>query len=166
MPPKIDPNETKIVIVRATGGESTPSSVLAPKVGPLGLSPKKVGDDIAKATQNYKGLKVTCKLIVKNRVATVEVLPSASTLVIQALKEPLRDKKKEKNIKHSGNIPMSDIIEIAKVMRPRSQARSFSGTVKEILGTCLSVGCTIDGESPRDIIRKIDSGDVTVPDLE
>jgi len=164
MPPKIDPNETKIVIVRATGGESTPSSVLAPKVGPLGLSPKKVGDDIAKATQDYKGLKVTCKLIIKNRVAVVEVLPSASTLIIQALKEPPRDKKKEKNIKHSGNITLDEVVEIAKILRPRSQARTFAGTVKEILGTCLSVGCTVDGESPRDIATKIDSGEVTVPE--
>jgi len=166
MPPKIDPNETKIVIVRATGGESTPSSVLAPKVGPLGLSPKKVGDDIAKATQNYKGLKVTCKLVVKNRVATVEVLPSASTLIIQALKEPLRDKKKEKNIKHSGNIPLSEIIDISRIMRPRSQARTFSGTVKEILGTCLSVGCLVEGQSPRDIMLEIDSGEISIPDEE
>jgi len=164
MPPKVDPGETKIVIVRAVGGESTPSSVLAPKVGPLGLSPKKVGDDIAKATANWKGLKVTCKLTVKNRVATVEVVPSASTLVIQALKEPLRDKKKEKNIKHSGNIPLSEIIAIAKIMRFRSQARTLAGTVKEILGTCLSVGCTVEGESPRSIVEKINSGEIPIPE--
>ncbi|KAF8373064.1 hypothetical protein PRIPAC_79493, partial [Pristionchus pacificus] len=30
---------------------------LDPKVGPLGLSPKKVGDDIAKASGDWKGLK-------------------------------------------------------------------------------------------------------------
>jgi hypothetical protein len=36
-------------------------------------------------------------------------------------------------------------------MRPRSNAREFSGTVKEILGTAVSVGCTVDGEDPKDI---------------
>jgi hypothetical protein len=35
--------------LRATGGEVGASSALAPKIGPLGLSPKKVGEDIAKA---------------------------------------------------------------------------------------------------------------------
>ena len=73
--------------------------MLAPKLGPLGVPPKKAGDDIAKATMAYKGLKVTVRLSIQNRQATVEVLPSASTLVIHALKEPPRDKKKEKNSK-------------------------------------------------------------------
>jgi ribosomal protein L11 len=39
------------------------------------------------------------RLAIQNRQATVEVLPSASTLVIHALKEPPRDRKKEKNSK-------------------------------------------------------------------
>ena len=37
------------------------------KVGPLGLSPKKIGDDIAKATADWKGLKVTVQLKIQNR---------------------------------------------------------------------------------------------------
>jgi len=163
MPPKADPNETKIIFVRATGGECPASATLAPKVGPLGLSPKKLGDDIAKATGQWKGLKVTCKLTVKNRVATVDVVPSASSLVMKALKEPPRDKKKVKNIKHSGNITMEDVIEIARVMRVRSQARDFSGTVKEILGTCMSIGCTVDGQTPRDLTVKVNSGELDLP---
>ena len=60
-------------------------------------SPKKVADDIAKGTQDWKGLKVTCKLTVQNRNAKVEVIPSAAALLVKALKEPPRDRKKEKN---------------------------------------------------------------------
>ena len=37
MAPKIDPNEVKIIYLRATGGEVGASSALAPKIGPLGL---------------------------------------------------------------------------------------------------------------------------------
>jgi large subunit ribosomal protein L12e len=97
MPPKFDPNEVKYVVLRCVGGEVAGGSALAPKIGPLGLSPKKVGEDIAKATQTYKGLKVTVRLVIQNRQAKVEVLPAASSLVIAALKEPPRDRKKEKN---------------------------------------------------------------------
>ena len=44
------------------------ASSLAPKIGPLGLSPKKVGEDIAKETaRDWKGLRVTVKLTVQNR---------------------------------------------------------------------------------------------------
>ena len=67
MPPKFDPNEVKYIYLRAVGGEVGATSSLAPKVGPLGLSPKKIGDDIAKNTAEWKGLKVTVQLKVQNR---------------------------------------------------------------------------------------------------
>jgi hypothetical protein len=38
--PKFDPSEVKVIHLRATGGEVGASSALAPKIGPLGLSPK------------------------------------------------------------------------------------------------------------------------------
>lgn len=150
----------------------------------LSQAPKKVGEDIAKATGDWKGLRITVQLTIQNRQATVAVVPSASSLVIRALKgtsyfhfhdslintanpflsEPPRDRKKEKNIKHTGNIPLDEIFSIARIMRPRSLAKTFAGTVKEILGTAQSVGCTIDGQPPHDIIDSINSGDIEVPD--
>ena len=139
--------------LRAVGGEVAATSALAPKVGPLGLSPKKIGDDIAKATQDWKGLKVTVELKIQNRQATVSVIPSAAALIIKALKEPPRDRKKVKNIKHNGNITFDDVLNAARVMRPRSMSRDLAGTVKEILGTAQSVGCTIDGELIPNILR-------------
>lgn len=81
--------------MRVTGGEVGAASSLAPKIGPLGLSPKKIGEDIAKDTaKEWKGLRITVKLTVQNRQAKVSVVPSAAALVIKALKEPARDRKK------------------------------------------------------------------------
>lgn len=56
-----------------------------------------MSDDIAKATGDWKGLKITCRLVVQNRQAKVEVVPSAAALIIKALKEPPRDRKKVKH---------------------------------------------------------------------
>ena len=94
MPPKFDPQAVNYVYLKVVGGEVGATSSLAPKIGPLGLSPKKVGDDIAKATQAWKGLRITVELNIQNRQASVSVVPSASSLVIKALKEPTRDRKK------------------------------------------------------------------------
>ncbi|KAF5104903.1 hypothetical protein DV451_000296 [Geotrichum candidum] len=160
MPPKFDPSEVKIIYLRATGGEVGASAALAPKIGPLGLSPKKVGEDIAKATKNYKGIRVTVQLTIQNRQATVSVVPSASSLVIGALKEPPRDRKKEKNIKHNGSIPLEEIINIAREMRSKSFAKSLEGTVKEILGTAQSVGARINGKPAHLTIDAINNGEV------
>ena len=37
MPPKVDPNEIRIIRIKVFGGEGGPASTLAPKLGPLGL---------------------------------------------------------------------------------------------------------------------------------
>ena len=65
----------------------------------------------------------------------------------------------EKNIKHSGNLDLDTIIEIARVMRDRSCARKLAGTVKEMLGTAVSVGCTVDRCDPREIQAKVSLAD-------
>lgn len=109
-------------------------------------------------------MKVTVKLIIQNRQAQIEVVPSAASLIIKALKEPARDRKKVKNVKHNGNLTLDEIIKIARTMRPRSMARKLEGTVKEILGTAVSVGCTVDGQHPQDVITKIKEGDIEIPE--
>lgn len=78
--------------------------------------------------------------------------------------EPPRDRKKEKNIKHSGNVTFDEILDIARTMKSKSLAKHLSGCVKEILGTAQSIGCTIDGQPPHDVIDGINSGEVEVPD--
>lgn len=41
-------------------------------------------------------------------------------------------------------------------------ARKLAGTVKEILGTAQSVGCTVDGQPPHDIIDKINDNEIEI----
>merc|ERR1712127_1041103 len=161
---KADPNEIKTIIVRVPGGEVPPVPALAPKVGPMKLSPKSEGEDLCKATKDWKGMNVTCKLHVLNRKVTVEVVPSATAMVIKALKEPPRDRKKVKNISHDGNITWDDILSAARVMKDRSMAKDLSGVCRELLGTAHSIGCTVDNEHPHDLIEKIRAGEFEVPE--
>merc|ERR550514_2098723 len=82
----------------------------------------------------WKGLKVTVKLAVKNRQATPSVVPSASSLIIREL--------------YPNGVPPTD------------------GTVKEMLGTAFSIGCTVDGKHPRDVQEEIDNGELEVEPYE
>ncbi|CAG8731785.1 4194_t:CDS:2, partial [Racocetra fulgida] len=123
----VDPNEIKIIYLRATGGEVGAYSTLARKL---------VGEDIVKATADWKGLCVMFKLTIQNCQAAFSVVPSASSL---ALKELPSDHKKEKKNKHSGNIILDKVI-----------VKTLKGTVKKILGICNRVGYTVDGQSLKD----------------
>ena len=164
MGPPAPAGEEKVVILKATGGEIGSASALAPKLGPLGLSPKKVGEDIQKATMDWKGIKVTVKLSVVNRVATPTIVPTASAMIMRELKEPPRDKKKVKNIKHNGNVTLDSIIEIARKLRFKSMAKKLSGTTLEVLGTAMSIGCTVNGQDAHEIQAQIQDGTITVPE--
>eukprot|EP01126_Amoeba_proteus_P019514 TRINITY_DN2007_c0_g1_i4.p1 TRINITY_DN2007_c0_g1~~TRINITY_DN2007_c0_g1_i4.p1 ORF type:complete len:169 (-),score=21.44 TRINITY_DN2007_c0_g1_i4:52-558(-) len=159
MPPKQDPSIPVDITVRVTGGVSGNPASLAPKVGPLGLSPKKIADDIAKVTKDWTGLRITVHLRVQNRQAEITVVPSAAALLIRALNEPKVNAPKGTPTHHKGNLTIDDIVEVAACMRPRSMARSFKGTVKEILGTASSIGCTVDGAPPSAALEKLEAGE-------
>ena len=77
------------------------------------------------------------------------------------MKRTGRDRKKVKNVKYDGNLTFDQVLGIATVMRDagKSLAKEYSGTVKEVLGTCVSLGCTVEKKSPKDIQGEIDAGE-------
>merc|ERR1711879_689010 len=123
-----------------------------------------IGDDIVKGTSAWEGIRVTVRLTIQNRAAKVDVEPNATSLVIKELKEPLRDRKKTKNIKHSGNLTKEQLFGVVRQMRSKSLAKEFKGTVKEVLGTCNAVGCTVDGQKPTSLQQAIDNEEWVIPD--
>lgn len=164
MPPKaaFDPNAIHFLYMKVVGGEAAPAAALAPKCSPIGMPPKSVADAIQKSTGDWKGMKVEVEIKIQNKKAEVRVLPTAAPLILKALKEPARDRKKTKNIVHNGNLKLDQIIEIAKQMREKSMSAEFVGTVLEVLGTAVSVGCNVNGDSPKKITAGIKSGEIDV----
>jgi hypothetical protein len=57
-------------------------------------------------------------------------------------------------------VALEEVIDIARQMRYKSFSKELKGTVKEVLGTAFSVGCQVDGKSPRAINDAIDSGEI------
>merc|ERR1711967_115237 len=115
-------------------------------------------------TMSWKGIRVLVKLTIQNRQAKVDLVPTATSLIIKELKEPVRDRKKVKNITHSGNITKEKLFDIARNMRFKSQSKEFKGTVREVLGTAFAVGCKVDGKKPMDILAAMDEGEFAVPE--
>lgn len=66
-------------------------------------------------------------------------------------------------VKHHGNLTLDQIVEIARKVRVRSLARELKGTVLEVLGTCSSMGCSIEGKAAHDISSEIKSGELKIP---
>ena len=154
-------DEMKFVSMKVVGGEAPSNAVLSAKLSPYGCNPKKAGETILKGTKDYTNIRIYVKLSIQSReIKNVEVIPTCSAYIIKALKEPKRQRKKEKGavFKHTGNLSFEEIKKIAQNMRPKSLAREMKGTVKEVLGSCVAVGITVDGKSPKDVQKEIDAG--------
>ena len=154
-------DEMKFITMKVVGGEPPSNAVLSAKLAPFGCNPKKAGETISKGTQEYTNIRIYVKLSIQSReIKNVEIMPTCSAYIIKALKEPKRQRKKEKGavFKHTGNLSFDEIKKIAEKMRAKSLAREMKGTVKEVLGSCVAVGITVDGKSPKDIQKEIDDG--------
>ena len=154
-------DEMKFITMKVVGGEPPSNAVLSAKLAPFGCNPKKAGETISKGTQEYTNIRIYVKLSIQSReIKNVEIMPTCSAYLIKALKEPKRQRKKEKGavFKHVGNLSFDQIKKIAENMRPKSLAREMKGTVKEVLGSCVAVGITVDGKSPKDVQKEIDEG--------
>lgn len=154
----------KEVEVLVVGGQATPGPPLGPAIGPLGLNVKQVVDKINEATKAYAGLRVPVKIIVKeDRSFEIKVgLPPVSALIKKELN--LEKGSSNPNREFAGNLKMEQVIKIARLKKEKSLSYSLKGVVKEVLGTCVSMGIKVEGKNPKDVIREIEEGKISIPE--
>jgi len=151
--------EKKIIEALVAGGQATAGPPLGPALGPLGLNVMTVVNKINELTKDFSGMKVPVKIIVDVETKEFEVevgTPTASALIIKELKieKGSGDPGKEK----VGNLSFEQVVKIAKMKRPELLAKDLKGAVKEILGSCVSMGVTVEGKDPKEVQKEIDEG--------
>ena len=148
----------QVVEVLVPGGKASPGPPLGPAIGPLGLNVKDVVDRINEATKDFDGLSVPVKIIVKeDRSFEIEVgIPPTSALIKREL--GLEKGSNKTGREFVGNLTMEQVVKIAKMKSSETLSMSLKAVVKEVLGTCLSIGVTIEGKNPKDIQKEIDEG--------
>jgi len=162
MPPKVDFSKLVVLKIRVCGGEPGPAQQMGTKLGPLGLQAKKVNEDIIKMGKEWKGIRVPIELSCQNREAKVQIKPTAAALIIKDMGNYQRDRKKQKLENRAGNVTFQQVKAVAKFQQEegKSQSREFMGTVTQVLGTCLSLGCTVDGKSAKLVTAQVKSGEI------
>jgi len=146
-----------VIEVLVPGGKASPGPPIGPALGPLGINIKAVVDDINAQTASYNGMQVPIKVIVddkKNVTLEVGIPPASALVLIEAGIE--KGSSAEETV---GNITFVQAIKIAKMKRQSSLSYELKNTVKEVLGTCLSMGVTVDEKPARDVQKAIDAGE-------
>jgi large subunit ribosomal protein L11 len=150
----------RVVEVLVPGGEASPGPPLGPAIGPLGLNVKEVVDRINAETKQFSGLSVPVKLIVHDdRTFDIEVgIPPATALIKQELGISKGASKREV----VGDLTIEQVKKIAKMKMEEVLSYDLRGAVKEVLGTCLSMGVTVEGKDPREVQKEIDEGKIVI----
>jgi large subunit ribosomal protein L11 len=150
---------TESVSVMVEGGKATAAPPLGPALGPLGINIGKVVADINTKTQSFKGMQVPVVVSVtkETKEYTITVgTPPASALI---KKEAGVDKGSGKpHIDHIADLMIEQIIKIAKMKEDNCAGKTLKARVKEIIGTCNSMGIMVEGKHARETIKLVDEG--------
>jgi len=151
--------EKKIVDLLVSGGQANAGPPLGPALGPLGVNTMAIVTKINELTKDYAGMKVPVKVAVDVEDKTFEVTvgtPTASALIVSELK--IEKGSGTPNTEKVGNLTMEQVVRIAKVKRPQLLASTLKSATKELIGTCVSIGVTVEGKDPREVQDEIDQG--------
>ncbi len=151
--------EKKVVELLVSGGQATAGPPLGPALGPLGVNVLAIVNKINELTKDYSGMKVPVKVTVDPETKEFEVsvgTPTTSALIVSELK--IRKGSGTPSTEKVGNLTMKQVMSIAKLKRPELLAKTLKAAAKEVLGSCVSMGVTVEDKDPREVQREIDEG--------
>ncbi|HJJ46646.1 MAG TPA: 50S ribosomal protein L11 [Methanocorpusculum sp.] len=147
------------VEVLVPGGRATAGPPLGPALGPLGVNVKAVVDDINKKTAEFNGMTVPVTVAVddkKNVTLTIGIPPTTALVMKEA---GIEKGSGTPNTEKVGNLPLDAVIRIAKMKMEKMLSYNLKEAVKEVMGTCVSVGITIEGKSAKEVIAMVNAGE-------
>jgi large subunit ribosomal protein L11 len=149
----------KTISAIVEGGKATAGPPIGPALGPLGINAGAVVAEINKQTAAFAGTKVPVKIIVDTKTKTFRIevgSPPVSELLKKEAKIEKGSGTAGKEVK--GDISLETAVKIAKSIRGKNLSKSLKDTVKEVLGSCLSMGITVGGKNPKEVIKEINEG--------
>jgi len=140
-------------------GDMKPNPAISQKIGPLGLNLGKIIQDVNKATSEFKGIKAPVALDIDTKTKTFKVevsTPPTSELLKKEF--GLEKGSGEPNNIKVANAAIEQVISIAKTKQQALLTEDFKKAVKNVLGTCVSLGILVENKNAKDACKEVDEG--------
>jgi len=150
----------EVIDVLVDGGKATPGPPLGPALGPMGVNIVEICKVINEKTGAFKGMKVPVKLTIDTKTKEFKVsvgTPPATALI-----------KKELNLKSGAHNPLTETVgnltfeQVKRIVEMKGDSlygKTIKDKAKVIVGTCVSMGVTVEGKNAREMQGLIDAGD-------
>ena len=146
--------------VLVDGGKATPGPPLGPALGPMGVNVIQVVNAINEKTKAFAGMKVPVTLTVDSKTKAFEIkvgTPPTSALILKEIKvEKGSGSPKTTKV---GNLTVEQVQKIAEMKKDSMLAKDKKTRFREVVGTCVSMGVTVDGKDPKVVLKEIEKGE-------
>lgn len=147
------------VEVLIEGGSATPGPPLGPALGPFGVNMMKVVEEINEKSADFKGMKVPVIVSIDRDTKEFEIeigTPPTTALIMQEL--GIDGASHEPGLDIIADLPFEVALKIARMKFDSLLANDYKAGVKEVMGTCVSMGLSVDGKDPRQAQKDVDAG--------
>ncbi len=151
--------DKKTINTLVTGGEASAGPPLGPALGPLGVNVLGIVNEINKLTGDFKGMRVPVKVEVDQETKQFSVTvgtPTTSALIAKESGIPKGSAKP--NADFVGDLSFDKVVGIAKNKMSGSYAKSVSSAVREVVGSCISMGVKVEGKDAREFMAELEEG--------
>ncbi|HJN57781.1 MAG TPA: 50S ribosomal protein L11 [Nitrososphaerales archaeon] len=151
--------EKKFVNALVVGGGADAGPPLGPALGPLGMNVMMIVKEINEKTKDYSGMRVPIKISVDTETKEFDVevgIPTTSALIVK--ESGVEKGSGEPNTKLNGNLDFQQLLKIANSKRDQSYGKTLKAVVREIVGSCISMGVKIEEKDPREFQKELGEG--------
>ncbi|WP_439026391.1 50S ribosomal protein L11 [Haloarchaeobius sp. DT45] len=141
------------------GGQANPGPPLGPELGPTPVDVQEVVNQINEQTAAFDGMEVPVTVEYEDDGSfTIEVgvPPTAALIKDEAGFETGSGEPQENFV---ANMTIDQVKKVAKQKQTDLLSYDLKNAAKEVVGTCTSLGVTIEGENPREFKERLDSGE-------
>jgi large subunit ribosomal protein L11 len=150
---------TETIEVLVPGGQADPGPPLGPELGPTPVDVQAVVEAINDQTAAFDGTEVPVTVAYDDDGSfdiEVGVPPTAELIKDEAGFETGSG---EPQTNFVADLSTDQIRQIAEQKRSDLLAYDLKNAAKEVVGTCVTLGVTIEGEDPREFKQRIESGE-------
>jgi large subunit ribosomal protein L11 len=145
--------------VLVPGGQANPGPPLGPELGPTAVNVQEVVEEINEQTAAFDGTEVPVTITIKEDGSfdiEVGVPPTAALVKDEAGFETGSGRPQEEFV---ADLSVEQVKTIAEQKAPDLLSYDTKNAAKEVAGTCVSLGVTIEGDDARTFKEKVDAGE-------
>ena len=118
-----------------------------------------VVEEINKKSADFAGMKVPVIISVDRDTKEFEIeigTPPTTALIMEEL--GIDKASHEPGLDIINDVPIETALKIARMKFDSLLANDYKAGVKEVMGTCVSMGLSVDGKDPREAQKDVDAG--------